>query len=161
MIFEIEVKSGIMPQFGTFETEIRHVVDGDSLMIPNRQYIRLVGVNTPELKGVYCSKEQPYAKEAADLATYMWKNKIATVETFGLDKYGRTLAKMTINGIDISSHLLSIGCGFYITPPLKEDRVKYRKLRDYAKYKKLGIWGLSEPSINPKKWREMYGLKKA
>jgi endonuclease YncB( thermonuclease family) len=161
MIFEIKEQHGIIPD-SFIEAEIQDIVltgvrDGDSMQNGKTQ-LRLIGINTPELKSPYCSLEQPMAREIADDVRYMYKGKTAIIRIVGKDVYQRTLCKLEVNGIDVSLHLLSKGYGHYMSTPIKEDRKEYIKIRDFAKRKKIGIWSLEPPCINPKKWREMYGI---
>jgi len=65
--------------------------------------VRLCGIDTPEL---------PTAKGvAAKTAINSWLQpaKVVTVETFGLDKYGRVLGRVWADGVDVNKRLLAEG----------------------------------------------------
>ncbi|MEP6890865.1 MAG: thermonuclease family protein [Nitrospirota bacterium] len=64
------------------------VLDGDTLEVIRRQRperIRLSGIDCPE-------KGQAYGQKAKQAASELVYGKEVTLETHGLDKYGRTLA---------------------------------------------------------------------
>jgi endonuclease YncB( thermonuclease family) len=144
MIFEIKEQHGVLTRW----------YDGDSTGSGKIQF-RLVGIDCPEQANPYVTKEQPYAREIANDVRYMFKGKLAQILILGKDKYDRYLAKVIINGIDITQLLLSKGYGWYLTSPIKEDRKEYQKARNYAKSKKLGLWQDEKP-IKPSIWRSMY-----
>lgn len=79
--------------------------DGDTVTAT----YRLAGVDTPELRGA-CEREKRLAMEARDF-TRAWLSdwRGVTVETQGLDKYGRVLATMRRGGADLGDALVAAG----------------------------------------------------
>lgn len=63
-------------------------IDGDSIKCKdsagNPYTVRLIGLDSPERK-------QPFGKEAQEALTKLTLNKETVLQTFGKDKYGRTL----------------------------------------------------------------------
>jgi micrococcal nuclease len=158
MYIEIKEQNGIIEN-QIFEAEIQDIVltgfhDGDSTKNGKTQF-RLVGVDCPEVFSPYVTKTQPHGVEIGNEVRGMFKGKTAQVLIFGKDKYGRNLAKVIVNGLDISAHLLSKGFAWYISTPVVSDRKEYRMLRDFAKKRKLGLWQDESP-IKPSEWRKMY-----
>ncbi len=78
-------------------------IDGDTLRC-GKERIRLLGIDAPEMpghcrRGRSCVQGDPYASKAA-LAS-MLKGQV-TIERRGQDRYGRTLASVRVNGVDLS-----------------------------------------------------------
>jgi hypothetical protein len=83
------------------QAESVRVIDGDTVAIGD-QSIRLVGIDTPEV-----------GQKCAGAATAALKRIVAggvTVEpSRGTDKYGRTLAYLTVGGSDVGIRMLRLG----------------------------------------------------
>lgn len=158
MYVEIKEQHGLVEN-QLIEAEIQDIVltgwhDGDSTQNGKTQF-RLVGIDCPEVYSPYVTKTQPHGVEIGDDVRYMFKGKMAQILILGKDRYGRNLAKIIVNGIDITQLLLSKGYGWYLTSPIKEDRKEYQNDRNYAKSKKLGLW-IDENPIKPSVWRSMH-----
>lgn len=88
-------------------TRTNCVVDGDTLWLFSEK-IRIAGIDAPEVKGA-CGSE----RERARLATLRLAELLAAgpmrVERQGLDRYGRTLAEIAVDGADVGRALVSEG----------------------------------------------------
>lgn len=92
------------------------VVDGDTLRC-NGERIRLLGVDAPELPGHcrpgrQCVEGDPFAASAALKVALIGDD--LRVQAVGFDRYGRTLANVYVNGLNISCGLISKGFVKYI-----------------------------------------------
>jgi micrococcal nuclease len=90
------------------------VVDGDTLRC-GRERIRLLGIDAPELpghcrRGRRCVPGNPWRSRDSLAAVIRGKAKI---ERVGEDRYGRTLALVRVNGVDLSCHQLVTGNAAY------------------------------------------------
>jgi len=94
--------------------KIVHVYDGDTVhavfSLPNSSTIykyklRLAHIDTPELRSKNI-KEIKKANEAKKVVENMILNKIVYLELEGEDKYGRILANIYINNINLNQYLL-------------------------------------------------------
>lgn len=90
------------------------VVDGDTLRCGSER-IRLLGIDAPELpghcrRGRVCAPGDPWASSRSLAAAIRGR---ATIERVGLDRYGRTLAMVAVNGLDLSCHQLAAGQAIY------------------------------------------------
>ncbi len=65
-----------------------------------RTPVRLCGINAPELD----TPAGPAAKKA--LTAWLSAAKEVTVETFGLDKYGRVLGRIYADGVNLNERLI-------------------------------------------------------
>jgi micrococcal nuclease len=70
--------------------------------------VRLVGIDTPEIKGV-SQTEKDAAARARDYLRTLILDKIVDLEISGSDKYGRLLARVKYEDRDISSVMLDAG----------------------------------------------------
>lgn len=131
--------------------EIRGVHDGDSYMVrpvgtvsDSNFWVRVLGCDAPEVLSPYAVGEW-MGREIGDSARAQFKDKTATLLTFGLDKYGRTLGILIVDGVDVSHYLLLNGYATYLSTMKldKAARLRYRKARDEAKKKKSGIWAVN------------------
>ena len=94
--------------------KIVHVYDGDTVhavfSLPNSSKIykyklRLAHIDTPELKSKN-TNEVKKANEAKRVVEEMILNKIVYLELEGEDKYGRILANIYINNINLNQYLI-------------------------------------------------------
>uniref|UniRef100_A0A6C0IXM8 TNase-like domain-containing protein n=1 Tax=viral metagenome TaxID=1070528 RepID=A0A6C0IXM8_9ZZZZ len=98
------------------EAKCVRVYDGDTFHLgvvltppygATRFCVRLLGVDTPELRSRY-SAEKSLAREARDIVKKMILNKIVGVKVSQYDKYGRLLVRITTpSGEDLSQHLIN------------------------------------------------------
>lgn len=89
-------------------------IDGDTLRC-GEETIRLLGIDAPELpghcrEGRDCAPGDPFAAKAALQVTARGE---ATVERIGRDMYARTLARVRVNGIDLSCSQMTSGHAIY------------------------------------------------
>lgn len=96
------------------------VHDGDSVRLCSGERVRLVGVDAPELAGSarchpprggrnpsWCDPAAAQRARAA-LAAFLRSGPVRIQRT-GLDRYGRTLARLTVNGKDAGQMLIARG----------------------------------------------------
>ena len=89
------------------------IYDGDSFTLlceiagkPYKTPVRIAGVDTPEIRGK-TPQERRAAKAVRDLLRQMFLGRIASISAKGVDKYGRLLAAVEIEGNDLATYLLS------------------------------------------------------
>lgn len=89
------------------------VIDGDTLRCGGER-IRLVGIDAPEMPGHcrpgrFCAPGDPFASKASLIGAVRGR---ATIQRTGVDRYGRTLAWVRVNGRDLSCHQLRAGATY-------------------------------------------------
>jgi micrococcal nuclease len=83
--------------------------DGDTLRSPAGERIRVKGIDTPEIKGA-CAYERRLALDARDYVTATVRYaRTVELRRVGIDKYGRTLAYVLVDGKDLGNELVSRG----------------------------------------------------
>jgi len=134
------------PQFRT----VKRVVDGDTLVLENKERVRLIGVDTPETK--HPNKPvQYYGKEATAFTRRMVQGKRVRLEFDQAnahighkDKYRRTLAYVFLeDGTMLNAEIIKQGFGFaYTRFPFKYQR-EFRRYEREAREQSKGLWGRS------------------
>lgn len=89
-------------------------IDGDTVIV-NGVRIRLENIDTPELRA-RCAAEFDKAVEAKRLIEALLAQGEPVVKPNGVDRYGRTLARITVNGIDIGEALIKAGLAIKWSP---------------------------------------------
>jgi len=115
------------------------VYDGDTFTLETGDRVRLRWVNTPELK----PQLEAYGIEARDAARNLILNQEVTLE-YGQsirDGYGRLIAGASINGVDLSAHLASLGFAHvFVIPPDDTDLSTLMSAQEKARTAGRGIW---------------------
>jgi micrococcal nuclease len=105
------------------EVRVTRVIDGDTIEVEENRTVRMLGFNTPE-RG-----EKGY-EEARDYLKTVVHNKSVVLE-YSKDKtdiYGRELAYVYLNGVNINAKMVSMGYGNLYFPS-KKDRF-YSEMSD-------------------------------
>ena len=121
------------------------IADGDTLFVRIRnrnETIRLLGVDTPEVKSKY-TNEEPYGKEASNYTRNLVKRKKIRLE-FDFekrDKYNRLLAYVYLpDGRLLNRALIKKGYARVYKFFKYKKKKEFMKLEQEAKIKCLGIW---------------------
>lgn len=93
------------------------VYDGDTFTIlaynaPDRHNIyrfsvRIRGIDCPEIRGK-CEEEKKWARCARDWVRDCMQGKVVVLKNIDLDKYGRVLADVQCNEIDVAKKLIEL-----------------------------------------------------
>ena len=87
---------------GVTRESVSRVVDGDTLVLASGEWVRLLGIAAPE-------RRKPGGPEATEALRKLVAGEIVEVRREGRDRYGRTLARLRVGGLDISAELLLLG----------------------------------------------------
>ncbi|MFC1807186.1 thermonuclease family protein [Candidatus Omnitrophota bacterium] len=121
---------------------VKWVADGDTIKLANGEFVRYIGIDTPELnhkKGT----PQYYAKEAKEFNEKLASGKVVRLEFDAerRDKYGRLLAYVFVDDTFVNARLIEEGYAKLLTIP---PNIKYAddllKLQREAKSERKGIW---------------------
>lgn len=123
--------------------KVRHVLDGDTVILENSDKVRLLGINAPE-KEFEERSAQPYSLEALLSLREMTEGKRVNLY-YGrqkTDSYGRTLGYLeSLEGIDLQMMLVSKGYAFVVAFPPDIDRLEnYLHAEQRARDERLGVW---------------------
>ena len=90
-------------------TIIKSCYDGDTCTTIEGEKIRLACIDTPELKG---KKADPIAaKEARDFLNNLVSNNKVSIRRITTDRYGRTVAELFKNDINVQEIIVKKGYG--------------------------------------------------
>lgn len=124
------------------------VHDGDTITVVSHgvsQRIRLAGIDCPE-------SDQPYGVDATEAAKVLALNKDVTVTPFTTDRYGRTVAEVTLqDGRSLTHDLVKTGACWWYRKYAPGDTV-LEGLETEARTQRLGVWATEHP-IPPCEWR--------
>lgn len=137
------------------KTKVIAVHDGDTIRTTN-QYgeklrIRLAYIDAPELT-------QAGGIESKNILSREILNKEVQLEIFNTDQYGRTVAKVILNGEDINLKQIEQGQAWHYRSIAKKqqrknDYQKYEQAQTKAKNEKLGLWNNKKGVVAPWEFR--------
>ena len=129
------------------------VSDGDTVKVLDASNylfkIRLMGIDAPE-------KKQPFGAKSKEHLSALVFNRQVSVEYSKKDKYGRTVGKITVDGVDANLEQVKAGLAWHYKRYQREqsvaDRVAYSQAEEFARDEQRGLWIESEPTP-PWDWR--------
>ena len=131
-----------------FSSPVVSVLDGDTIEVLHNQHperIRLSGIDCPE-------KSQAYGQKAKQATSALVFGKEVTLQTFGKDKYGRTIADVLLpDGTIVNHSLVKDGwCWWYQKYAPRNTTLE--SLEGEAREAKRGLWADPYP-VPPWEWR--------
>ncbi len=127
------------------------VTDGDSLKAPWGERYRIYGIDAPEL-AQECERDgETYAcgLEAKEALEELLQGKETVCEPIEQDRYGRTVARCTADGLDVGEEMVRRGWALdYYLYSYHE----YARAQQYAKDRRLGLW--AGEFTEPWEWRK-------
>jgi len=134
---------------GEISGKVIGIADGDTftLLTTDKQQvkIRLAEIDAPE-------SGQPYGNESKQALSDLIFGKDVRVVEQTTDRYGRTVGRPYVGGLDVSAEMVHMGAAWAYRDYLKDKRLLTREGR--AKTNKRGVWGLSETqNMAPWEWR--------
>lgn len=126
------------------------VSDGDTvtLLTAEKQQIkiRLEGIDAPE-------NGQEYGTQSKQALSDLVFGKEVLAGTTGTDRYGRTLAWIRVDGMDVSRRMVATGWAWQYLKYNKD--LDIMALQDQAKQQKLGLWAAPNPPMPPWEYRAL------
>ncbi len=134
----------------SFTGQTIDVADGDTITVLNQNNesvkIRLAGIDTPE-------GSQIYGNQATQFTVSKVSGKRVRIFPETIDKYGRTVALVLINGENLNEQIVASGNGWvyrkYCTADYCNDWLKLEKA---ARDAQIGLWEDKNPQP-PWEWR--------
>lgn len=123
------------------------IADGDTVTVLDASRtqwkIRLMGIDAPE-------KKQSFGNKSKEHLSDLVFNKQVTVEYNKKDKYGRTVGKILVDGVDSNLEQIKAGMAWhykkYQNEQAPDDLSLYVQAEEKARAGKLGLWIDSEPT---------------
>ena len=147
----------LLPIIGTAataETIIGMVVgvhDGDTLTLlddsKTQIKIRLAEIDAPESR-------QPYGSRAKQELSGLVFGRPAAVQVQDIDRYGRTVGRITVDGLDVNAEMVRRGAAWVYRKYAKDQSLF--TIEKQARDAKTGLWALPEAEkMPPWEWRKM------
>jgi endonuclease YncB( thermonuclease family) len=133
--------SGVEPR--TLDGRVVGIADGDTLtLLVDREQIRirLAQIDAPEF-------DQPYGKKAKAALSALAFGKRAHVEVVDIDRYGRAVGEVFVDGIDVNREMVRAGHAWAYTK--YSHTAEIIELEDGARAAKRGLWALPESQREP------------
>jgi endonuclease YncB( thermonuclease family) len=129
------------------------IYDGDTLAFVdgmNREFrVRLNGIDAPE-------RAQSFGAASRKSLAEMTRGKTALIDYYKLDKYGRLVARVSVDGRDVGIEQLRRGMAWHrASVPLDQSAQEaqvYGQAEQEARARRIGIW--QENAVPPWKFRE-------
>jgi endonuclease YncB( thermonuclease family) len=137
----------------TLTGRVVRIADGDTVTIldsTNTQHrIRLQGIDAPE-------SHQAFGTQSKKSLSDMVFDKDVTVEYDKIDRYGRLVGKIILNGVDVCLEQIKAGMAWhykdYEDEQTPADRDLYARAEDDARNARRGLWADANP-IEPSEYR--------
>ena len=123
----------------TFTAPVSRVADGDTITVVQggaTTRIRLDGIDTPEM-------DQAFGVQARTFTSLRVSDRQVVVTVHDIDRYGRFVGRVEIDGVDLSVALVSEGLAWHYTR-YSDDAVLARAEAE-ARAKKGGLWSQRSP----------------
>ncbi len=135
------------------------VADGDTVTVldASRQQhkIRLMGIDAPE-------KKMPYGNRSKQLLSDMVFDRHVQVEYDKKDRYGRTVGKIIVGGVDANLAQIKAGMAWHYKQYQRDqsvaDRAAYAQAEEEARISQHGLWKDTDP-MPPWDWRKQQKKK--
>jgi micrococcal nuclease len=129
---------------GASSGTVVNVVDGDTVDLDDGTRLRLLLVDAPEIT---LGHDDCYGHEAAAYTTEQLLGqqvKLKYDDAECTDKYGRTLAYITVGNVDVNAELEKRGlaCRLYIPPAGDARQDEFATYESEARTDKTGMWGV-------------------
>ena len=150
LLFLLCILSILSPAYAeTLAGRVVGVHDGDTLTLLNDQKrqtkVRLAEIDTPESK-------QPYGSRSKQALSDLVFGKAVQVEVRDIDRYGRTVGRVLVNGTDVNAALVASGAAWVYRQYSSDPDLL--RLEAEAKAAGRGLWGLPEAQRTPPwEWR--------
>ena len=104
--------------------------------------IRLSGIDSPE-------KKQPFGQHCKQSLSALAYGRTVAVESNKLDRYGRVIGKVLVDGEDANLEQVRRGCGWhykkYQNEQVLDDRLAYNAAEESARAGRVGLWTDRDP----------------
>lgn len=146
-----------------FNARIIAVLDGDTVLVRRgggTVKIRLAEVDAPEVAhaGVGTpdpQKAQPYGEDSRRSLSAMVLGKQVDVVTLAVDQYGRLVAKLSMDGLDVNAEQVRRGMAWAAVGWRQSGNHPLLALQAEARQARRGLWGQAQP-VPPEIWRKQH-----
>ncbi|MCX7799429.1 MAG: thermonuclease family protein [Fimbriimonadales bacterium] len=126
------------------EGRVVGVTDGDTLRVlvqdptPREIRVRLHGIDAPE-------RSQAFGSRARQELSKLVFGKTVRVEKVDTDRYGRTVARLFVDGTDVNAEMVRRGFAWWYRRYAPDD-LELRRAEEAARASKVGLWRDRSPT---------------
>lgn len=135
-----------LAQADVLEGKVVGITDGDTITVLVDRHeikVRIAGIDAPEKKQAYGQRSKEHLSNCA-----FGKN--VAIEGNKTDRYGRTIGKVIVDGVDCGLRQVQHGFAWHYKAYAKEqsamDRVTYAEAESQAATHKSGLWSELHPT---------------
>ena len=124
---------------------VSRVIDGDTVSLADGTRVRLLGIDCPEAPRDGKAGE-PFWREATETARGLCEGKAVQLR-YGaeqFDGYGRVLAYVIVDGVNVNAELLRLGLAEVYRKADHPRRSEFFRLEKDARAERLGIWSIDD-----------------
>jgi len=139
----------VSAQAGVFSAKVIAVLDGDTLLVTRGDKpvkLRLAEIDAPE-------KAQPYGTASQKSLSDMVMGKQVQVESRAVDDYGRIVAIVSMDGLDVNREQVRRGLAWEYSR--FHSNKELLALQREAQLAKRGLWA-GEDIVEPSQWRKQH-----
>ena len=126
-----------------WEGKIISVINGDLMTVQHdgrEERLRLYGVDAPD-------EPQDFGKEARELTSKRVLGKMVEVMPISQDRYGNTVAIVSVGGISLNRELVSSGLAWvYSGGCIRPECKQWKEVEAEAREWRLGLWSATNPT---------------
>jgi micrococcal nuclease len=139
--------------------KVTRVINGDTIKLraadsKSEIMIRLAGIDVPEASKSKRKPGQPFSQAAIQHLAGLVLNKTVTLQEYGHDRYGRSLAVVYVNGANVNLEMVRAGLAevYRGTPAKGFDYYPYVKAEYEAREARRGMWAQGDKYVSPRDW---------
>lgn len=134
-----------------FDAYVIAVIDGDTVLVLRDKQklklkLRLADIDAPE-------KAQPFGLRSLEYLKSRVNKKVVQVESRAIDQYSRTIATITLDGIDLNQELVRHGLAWEYS--FHHSNKAFITLQREAQQAKRGLWAQTSVQA-PWEWRKQH-----
>lgn len=138
--------------------KVLRVYDGDTVLVnlaDERYRVRLLGIDAPETSKTKGQPGQPFSTRSRRHLVNRVLNRCVQLSTYGDDRYGRRLAVIHLEGVNINLEMVSQGLAeaYRGRTPDGFNRQPYQKAEAEARRSGHGMWTQGEDYRSPIDWK--------
>ena len=139
------IVSLLMISVQSYAESVQYVIDGDTIILKNRQHVRYIGINAPEIANKKRNKKaEPFGEASKKYNQKLLQNKKIRLEfdKTKKDQYNRVLAYIFLeDGTFVNGEIIKQGLGFCLYDRQNNHYAKrLLKLQQKAMSQGKGIW---------------------
>lgn|GEM_PF-341909 len=126
---------------------VKHVIDGDTVVLENNQRVRLIGVDAPEIDHPkYNRPGEFFGNESRDYLKNRVEGRDVALEDGqeGFDQYGRRLSYIYVDGVLVNAELIEKGYAEAMRRFPNKFKTEFLALEEKARSAGSGLWSGKE-----------------